>query len=300
MSDRTAYETDLLCSIKECRSVRGINILKGNHSSEFIINLMHIVQIENPRIISLIIEGIERIVAKNMAADVSLAAGRLACDYFNYSLPGVRTLCLHGCYLRDAHLPLLVQGMEINTALKELVLSRNLITDIGFIQLFESISKNQKSALRVLNLNCNLLTCKKNARTLFEQYRAPVSTTIQRDVLEIWMADNIVKDSANVTYTQQGQVQLRVIYTDRQGGMKKSNRTNTNNMINMNNTNNTNNSNSNMSSGDRSTQLKSKLKQISKFSTLKGFNNAPHRPIDVGEQGRDGQKGGFDSSRERG
>lgn len=180
--DLHGYEDILLPAIRACRSVREVKILKGHHSSSFLLNLLHIIQMENPRIISLFIEGIDRVIAKRISYELSLAAGRLLSDYFNYSLPGVRTVSLHGCYLQDSHLTLMCEGLQINTALRDLTLSRNLITDIGLISLFSSVSKNQKSSLRLLDLSCNFITGKVNVRNMFEAYRAPVSTKLQTEV----------------------------------------------------------------------------------------------------------------------
>ena len=130
------------------------------------------IQVENPRIIGLFIEGIDKIFAKKMAVELSLASGRLLSDYFNYSLPGVRTLCLHGTYLQDEHVRSLSEALMINTTLQELILSRNLITDIGLISLFKGYIKNEKSSLLLLDLNCNFITCSHKVRTVFDLNKA--------------------------------------------------------------------------------------------------------------------------------
>lgn len=192
--DSESSELNFLSIIKNNRSLKTVKLLSGKYSENFVTKLLDMIQVENPRVIGLFIEGIEKIFAKKMAVELSLASGRLLSDYFNYSLPGVRTLCLHGTYLQDVHVRALSEALMINTTLQELILSRNLITDIGLISLFQGYIKNEKSSLRLLDLNCNFIKCSHKVRALFESYRVPVKRYLEIKfvMLEIFLYDNMI------------------------------------------------------------------------------------------------------------
>ena len=70
--------------------------------------------------------------------------GRLLMDYFNYSIPGLHTLSLHGCSLRDHQLNNLLSGLRVNTSLTNLTLSCNILTVTGFSDLFAAVQSNKK------------------------------------------------------------------------------------------------------------------------------------------------------------
>jgi hypothetical protein len=100
-----------------------------------------------------------------------VSSGLLLSDYFNYAVPGITCVTLHKCSLRDADLELLVQGLQINTSLRKLVLSYNLVEDGGFCTIFQAILCNtQKSAMQVLDFSGNLIRCKSGMRSLLDDF----------------------------------------------------------------------------------------------------------------------------------
>ena len=100
---------------------------------------------ENPRIIAVDLHCLECAVA--LSDDLSESAGRLLLDYFNYSIPGIQKLVLHGCSISDRHLDLLSAGLGVNGSLETLVLSSNFVSDEGVVKLLTGISKNKRSAM---------------------------------------------------------------------------------------------------------------------------------------------------------
>lgn len=100
-----------------------------------------------------------------------ISAGLLLSDYFNYAVPGITCVTLHKCALRDDDLQLLVQGLQINTSLRKLVLSCNLFEDPGFCSVFRAVLCNtQKTALQVLDFSGNLIRCNAEMRNLLDDF----------------------------------------------------------------------------------------------------------------------------------
>jgi hypothetical protein len=98
-----------------------------------ILGLIEISQVHNPRITEV---GIENAAggdmtegAKQLAPALASAIGRLLCDYFNYSIPGIRVLSLHRCSIGDGDLYLITQGLAVNSSLLSISLSMNMVTD---------------------------------------------------------------------------------------------------------------------------------------------------------------------------
>jgi hypothetical protein len=119
---------------------------------------------------------------------LSGAGGRILCDYFNYSLPGLQNLSLHGCCIRDRDLDILAQGIEVNSSIHAIFLSKNLITDVGLIKLMTSISGNRKSSLTVLDLSSNLISLRRAATNVLDTFLHP-----QQDAtLQLYLAHNFV------------------------------------------------------------------------------------------------------------
>ena len=52
--------------------------------------------------------------AGKMRYDLVSSASKLMSDYFNYTLPGIQTLSLHGCALRDADLKPIFDALDRN------------------------------------------------------------------------------------------------------------------------------------------------------------------------------------------
>ena len=126
--------------------------------------IFHLVQVENPRIVDLFIEKTNHHDGENVMRrytdDLASLSGRLMKDFFNYCVPGLRVLSLHGCYLRDEDLDDIKLGLEVNTSLQRLALSMNIITDLGLYGLIKSVTANEKKGnLRDLELGYNLLVC---------------------------------------------------------------------------------------------------------------------------------------------
>lgn len=166
-----SYEFDLLVAIGQGKSLRSVSVLGGSYTSSFLINLLNEVQMENAAIKELCVENMHK-----YGESIAAAGGRLLCDYFNYSLPGLMTLSLHGCYIQDMHLDLMEAGLQVNTSIRTLILSRNLLTDCGFNRLFAAIVSNKRGKLQCLDCSWNLLTCKRNMRKLLDEYTCPFPT----------------------------------------------------------------------------------------------------------------------------
>ncbi len=192
--DNPSYQFDLLLGIGHCKSLKSVYILGGNYSEEFIMGALAQVQIENAAIKELFIENVYK-QNKDSGAhksyygkDIALGGGRLLCDFFNYSLPGIVTLSLHGCYIKDEDLELMCNGLTVNTSLQRLILSRNLITDSGFNNIFRSIQSNTKNAIKYLDFGWNLISCRKEMCNLLDNYIS-IST---EDCLHVSLVFNLI------------------------------------------------------------------------------------------------------------
>lgn len=163
------YEFDLLNAITKCRSIRSVYVLGGTYSANFLGGIINVIQTENPRIKELVME---RVSCSNAAVgeEIGTAGGRLVCDYFNYSLPGLQSLSLHGCHLTDTDIDKIVLGMSVNSCVSSLCLSFNAITDEGFTLLFSSIAGNKKCVLNNLDLGWNLVNLKPATRAAVDLY----------------------------------------------------------------------------------------------------------------------------------
>lgn len=92
-----------------------------------------------------------------IATTLSVASSRLLLDYFNYSIPGMRSLCLHDCKLSDEHIHHLAPALAVNSSLQVLYLSLNLITDVALAALLRSVWENKNSHLSLLDVSYNLV-----------------------------------------------------------------------------------------------------------------------------------------------
>ena len=153
----------MLPALRKCASVRRIAISGGSSfSASFFEALFRLVQVENPRIVDLHIEKTNHHSGENIMRrytdELSFMSANLMKDFFNYCVPGLQVLSLHGCYLRDENLDNIGYGLEVNTSLRRLALSMNIITDLGLYGLIQSATKNEKKGnLRDLELGYNLL-----------------------------------------------------------------------------------------------------------------------------------------------
>lgn len=166
------YEFDLLPAIAQCKSLRTVAILGGSWTKGFICGLLSAVQVENPRVQHIHIEGIEKLTA-SATQSIAISTNQLLCDFFNYSIPGIQSLSLCNMRLSDADISLLAKGLEINTSLKHLALAFNFAEDSALIALFQGFMKNKKSTLASIDLSWNLIKCESNVTQLFDSYYGP-------------------------------------------------------------------------------------------------------------------------------
>ena len=100
-------EEHILPALKKCASIRRVAILGGSNFPESVFqSLLRLVQVDNPRIVHLHIELVnhndaDRSPMKRLVSNIVHLNANLLMDYFNYCLPGLRTLSLQGCYMRD-------------------------------------------------------------------------------------------------------------------------------------------------------------------------------------------------------
>lgn len=156
-----SYEFDLLVAISKSTSLRSVVVVGGSYTSNFLLGLFNVIQVENPRIINLTVENVQSISSKKNVYHANMidCCSRLLLDYFNYSLPGIQLLSLHNNHLTDEMVSQLANGLQVNTSLQTLCLSLNLITDSGLTYLLEKLVNNSasKSSLIRLDLSWNLI-----------------------------------------------------------------------------------------------------------------------------------------------
>jgi hypothetical protein len=167
-ADNPCYEFDLLAALRKCSSIRAVHVLGGDWGQSFVLALVQVVHVENPRITSLSLEQIPR-----AAMFTDPLAQRTACllmDYFNYSIPGISHLNLHGCNLSDANVALLCDGIAVNSSIRFLTLSLNLIEDSGFVKIFKAFIGNRKSKIEMLDFCYNLIQSTSEVKRMLLAY----------------------------------------------------------------------------------------------------------------------------------
>ena len=185
-----SLQFDLTAGIGKCKSLRSVLVLGGRYSEPFLAELFSQVQVENPGIQELALENprsCETGTTGALSDCLSRCAGKLLCDFFNYSLPGLQTLSLHGCGLKDRHLDALLMGLQVNSALRTLVLSRNLITDEGFIAVFKAVSSNKKGGIASLDFGWNLIVCRREMQSCINAY-----VSRSHDCLQVHLEHNLL------------------------------------------------------------------------------------------------------------
>jgi hypothetical protein len=202
-STSPTFEFDFVPAIGKCRSIRSVRVYKGNWTPGFIARLIEAVQMENPRIIELVIESVDTM--KKFAEDCAIASGKLLCDYFNYSVPGISTLSLHDCYLRDHHLTLMAQGLEVNTSIRQIIISNNLLTDAGLLAIMKSLVTNRKNVVQRIDASGNLIMLHPSMRKMLYSYNSPSST-----ILEIVLLDNLITRPQPSRISRRRRVELTV------------------------------------------------------------------------------------------
>ncbi len=147
---------DQLCdSIQQCKSIHSLMIIGGAWPSSIIQKIFQIVQIGNPRIRHLAIEKLGS--ASQIYDELGLFSNRLLMDFFNYTIPGLSFLSLHGCSLRDDQISLLSQGIAVNTSVRSLGLSLNWITDNGLLCVIDALKHNVNSNIEIIDFSYNLI-----------------------------------------------------------------------------------------------------------------------------------------------
>lgn len=162
------FEFDLLGALRKCVSIRAVYILGGDWERTFLEGLVKVAHVENPRITTLVIEQIRR---GGMFIDtLAPTVGRLLMDYFNYSIPGIAELTVHGCNMSDSNLELICSGIAVNSSIKSLTLSLNLLEDAGLAKIFRAFVENKKSKIEKLDFSYNLIQCNREIKKLFLEY----------------------------------------------------------------------------------------------------------------------------------
>ena len=175
-------------SLKQCFSLRSLYLLGGKWSTTSITHLFHLIQVDNPRIQSLALENIEN--SKVIHGTIASATSTLLKDYFNYSIPGILFLSLHGCHLQDTDLVTISEGLKVNTSLEKLILSCNLITDEGMIDFLVNLQENKKRNLLFIDMQYNFIRCQRGLQRCLSEYRLPLPCqenqfTLIKQLLEI-------------------------------------------------------------------------------------------------------------------
>mmetsp|Transcript_10543 Transcript_10543/g.14548 ORF Transcript_10543/g.14548 Transcript_10543/m.14548 type:complete len:976 (+) Transcript_10543:1-2928(+) len=184
VSCNPCFEFDLLPALQQCVSLNAVTVAGGHYTESFLCGLLHVARIDNPRLLDIRLEMLEpKVVVSssekppNTARNSKMAfpspaliksAAELYSDYFNYSIPALRNLCLHGCGLRDGDIDLLVTGIARNSAVTSLTLSNNLVTDKGLLNLLQAMRSNDKTSLKLLDLSFNIVKCNAEVHEYFK------------------------------------------------------------------------------------------------------------------------------------
>lgn len=168
----TSFEFDLVPAIGNCKSLRCIYILSGTYTELFMVTLLKALQEDNPRCVDINIEDVQfDSTGKRYIPALCISVGMLMRDYFNYAIPGLSSITLHKCSLRSADMKQCIQGIQISTSLKRIVLSYNLIEDEGFIDVVTATVHNtQKTQIHSLDFTGNLIKCSANMRNLLNNF----------------------------------------------------------------------------------------------------------------------------------
>lgn len=167
------FEFDLISAISQCRSLRFIAFLGGIWSARFLEKIYQKVQLENPLIQSILVEGVHGLKTHELDIVIS-STSNLLLDFFNYSVPGIQTITLQGLSLVSEDMKLLAKGLKVNTSLKYLSVSLNLIEDDGFYEIFLALSNSKKSSLTYLDFSWNLVSLTDSSIIkLFDSFSLP-------------------------------------------------------------------------------------------------------------------------------
>lgn len=151
------WEFDMIPAIGRCRSLRSVSIFGGSWPGEVVQQLLRQVETENPMIQTLRVESVGEW-KRDVICGVAASASTLLLNFFNYSVPGISALSLHGMGLLDDDVAVLARGLAVNTSIQSLCLSLNMIEDRGMSLLVAAIGANKKGAIKSLDLSWNFLT----------------------------------------------------------------------------------------------------------------------------------------------
>ena len=184
-----SFEFDLLSGISQNRSLREVYILGGEWPQSFFAQLLGDIQIENPRISTIHLEGIAGFGACRLG--VIDAVGRLLGDFFNYSLPGIREVCLHGCSLRTEDIGPILESLVLNASIVTLDLSLNLLEDDALLTLLDVVQTRPKSRLRHIGISWNHLKMDPELRDALNHFHFPTDGPT-KDFLEVDVTFNSI------------------------------------------------------------------------------------------------------------
>jgi hypothetical protein len=206
------FEFDLLAALRKCTSIRSVVILGGDWEGSFLSALVELVQTENPRIVSLVIEQVPR--SGLFIDSLSQRVGIMLIDYFNYSIPGISELTLHGCNLGDGSLDLICQGIAVNSSIRFLTLSLNLIEDAGFVRIFKAFNSNRKSKIEKMDFCYNLIQSTREVKRTLLNY-VPHSLNV---LLVIYLMHNRIYEYyhpvTDIEHRGLTASSMTIIYTD--------------------------------------------------------------------------------------
>jgi hypothetical protein len=166
------YEFDMISSIRQCRSLRMVCLFGGMWSVGFIEKLFKEVQSENPMIQNVYVEGVSG-VKKGEVGRLTLSVSNLLMDFFNYSVPGIQFVSLHGLGLLSQDMKHLAKGLAVNTSIQSMCLSLNMIEEDGFVDLFTAIADNKRSSVVSVDLSWNLISMGDEITHMFDSFSGP-------------------------------------------------------------------------------------------------------------------------------
>lgn len=166
------FDFDMISSIRQCRSLRTVCLFGGVWTVGFIEKLFKEVQSENPMIQNVYVEGIVG-VKKDDVSKLTLSVSNLFMDFFNYSVPGIQVISLHGLGLLSQDMHHLANGLKVNTSLQSLYLSLNMIEEDGFVEIFMAIANNKRSSVVSVDMSWNLISMGDEIAHMFDTFSGP-------------------------------------------------------------------------------------------------------------------------------
>jgi hypothetical protein len=180
----TAMRT-FFSALSKCLTLQSLWLVGGYWCKELIQDTCHLTQVQNARIRELAIEKVHN--SNMLYEQIGSSSSRLLKDYFNYTLPGLHTLSLHACCLRDEQMHLLAEGVQVNLALRGIYCSSNWITDKGLLEIFNAVKANPKGIVEVLDFSGNMITLGEQVKSSLLKYR---TKSHQKVLMELVLVNN--------------------------------------------------------------------------------------------------------------